>query len=67
MQCSTTTFGAHALQRMFARGIGHDQVLKVISDHEVIMSYVDDQPFPSHLILGWVGSMPLHVVIAQDV
>jgi len=32
----------------------------------VIEEYPDDTPYPSRLILGWNGTKPLHVVIADN-
>jgi hypothetical protein len=33
---------------------------------EAIEEYPDDTPYPSRLVLGWVGSRPLHVVAADN-
>jgi hypothetical protein len=33
---------------------------------ETIATYPDDEPYPSRLILGWVGGRPLHVAVADD-
>ena len=33
---------------------------------EVIETYPDDKPYPSRLVLGWVGGRPLHVVAADN-
>ncbi|MFZ8845145.1 DUF4258 domain-containing protein [Thermoflexus sp.] len=33
---------------------------------ETIATYPDDEPYPSRLILGWVGGRPLHLVVADD-
>ena len=38
----------------------------VIAECEVIEMYPDDTPFPSRLVLGWIGSRPLNLVIADD-
>jgi hypothetical protein len=38
----------------------------MIRDGAVIESYPGDTPFPSRLILGWRGSRPVHVVVADD-
>ena len=59
-------FRVHAIQRMFERGISHDDVVHVIWYGEVILEYPDDTPYPSHLILGWRGGRPLHVVAADN-
>jgi hypothetical protein len=31
-----------------------------------IEDYPDDQPYPSRLVLGWRGTRPVHVVVAQN-
>ncbi|MCL4512072.1 MAG: DUF4258 domain-containing protein [Bacteroidetes bacterium] len=49
---------------MFSRRIGKEDVLQIIKTGEVIISYPDDTPFPSSLVLGFVGDRPIHVVIA---
>lgn len=59
-------FSGHAVQRMFERGIGRDDVLAVIAHGETIAEYADDKPYPSRLLLGSVGTKPLHVVLACD-
>ena len=59
-------FRVHAIQRMFERRINEDDVQKIIEKWEVIAEYLDDKPFPSRLILGYVQSRPLHLVIAQN-
>jgi hypothetical protein len=33
---------------------------------ETIEAYLDDQPRPSRLVLGWSRKTPLHVVAADD-
>ena len=57
-------FSGHAIQRMFERGIGRDEVLAVIAQAETIAEYADDKPYPSRLLLGSAGTKPLHVVLA---
>lgn len=32
----------------------------------MIQKYLDDQPYPSALILSWRGDRPIHVVAAVD-
>lgn len=41
--------------------------LVLIEDTSIANSeeYPDDTPYPSRLVLGWVGSRPLHVVAAD--
>lgn len=59
-------FRVHAIQRMFQREISAEEVKRVITAGETIETYLTDKPFPSRLILGWIGSRPLHVVAADD-
>lgn len=38
-----------------------------LENGEVIQDYLDDTPYPSRLVLGWVGSRPIHVVAANNI
>jgi hypothetical protein len=60
-------FTGHAIQQMFARRITVDEVREVIANHEIIVEYPDDVPYPSNLLLGGVSGRPLHVVLGYDV
>ena len=60
-------FTAHAIKRMFERGISERGVCAVANSGEEIERYPDDEPYPSMLLLGWVNSRPLHVLLAEDV
>ena len=60
-------FRVHAIQRMFQRGISEGEVKQVVAVGETIETYPDDKPFPSRLMLGWNGSRPVHVVVADNV
>jgi len=51
---------------MFERGVSADDVRQVIQTGKAIEDYPEDKPFPSRLILGFVGGKPLHVVLAVD-
>jgi hypothetical protein len=66
MKCERVVFSGHALRRMFERAIGRDAVLAVISTGEPISEYAGDLPYPSRLLLGFVGQRPIHVVVAFD-
>ena len=59
-------FRTHAIQRMFQRRISMEDIRRVLETGEVIEEYPDDTPYPSRLILGWNGTKPLHVVIADN-
>ena len=60
-------FRVHALQRMFERHIVEPDVRHVLDAGIVIEDYPDDSPYPSRLILGWIGSRPVHIVAAENV
>ena len=60
-------FSEHALQKMFERHISKADVVAVIDTGRIIEKYVDDQPFPSSLLLAVASGRPIHVVAAQDV
>ena len=59
-------FRIHAIRRMFQRRISVREVRQVVSSGEKIEDYPDDRPYPSRLVLGWVGNRPLHVVLADN-
>lgn len=56
----------HALEKMIARGVSRDEVIKVMEDGEVIRPYFEDRPFPSALVLGFPENRPIHVVVSFD-
>jgi len=56
----------HVLERMLERGISRADVFTVLLTGKIIESYGSDRPFPSYLILGYVGEHPIHVVVAYD-
>jgi len=61
-------FRYHAVQRMVQRGISLRDVRAALETGETIETYSDDAPYPSRLVLGWVGgTRALHVVVADDV
>jgi len=59
-------FSGHAIRQMFNRGLRKEDVLAVIRQGEAIVDYPDDTPYPSYLILGFAGDVPIHVVFAVD-
>lgn len=64
--CRNFTFTRHAITQMFERSISIEAVKSVVLKGEVIQSYLDDKPYPSFLILGYVDKRPLHVVVANE-
>jgi hypothetical protein len=59
-------FRVHAIQRMFERGIAKEDVRQALKAGKTIKAYPEDQPYPSRLVLGWVGTRPIHVVVADN-
>jgi len=66
MESKPLVFRIHAVQRMFQRGISLEDVCQVLSTGKAIEDYPDDTPCPSRLVLGWCGSRPVHVVVADS-
>jgi hypothetical protein len=66
LKCERTVFSGHAIQRMFQRGVQIDDVKSVLSSGETVAEYLDDSPYPSRLLLGFVDGRALHVVAAWD-
>ena len=52
---------------MFERHITVEDVDVVLETGEVIEQYPNDTPYPSRLMLGWRGSRPLHIVVAESI
>ena len=52
---------------MFQRRVSEEEVTQVVVAGETIETYPDDKPFPSRLMLGWIGSRPVHMVVADNV
>ncbi len=59
-------FRTHAVRRMFERGISLDEVKHALATGEAIEDYPADQPYPSRLVLGWRGTRPIHLVVADN-
>jgi hypothetical protein len=66
MDCASVLFSGHALRRMFERGLSRDAVLETIAHGDEIATYPDDHPYPSCLMLSFVGQAPIHVVVARE-
>jgi YgiT-type zinc finger domain-containing protein len=48
------------------REVDFDDVRRILDERDTIEEYPDDTPYPSCLLLGWIGSRPLHIVMADD-
>ena len=51
---------------MSERNIALQDVVTIADMGEVIERYPSGAAYPSELILGWIGSSPLHVVLAYS-
>ncbi len=57
----------HARVRLNERGISVNDIIKCISDGEIIEQYETDKPLPSCLVLGLsVNNKYIHVVVSHD-
>ena len=59
-------FRVHAMKRMFQRDVSVEDVKIVLSSGVIIETYPADKPYPSRLILGFVGDRPIHIVAADN-
>ncbi len=66
MECKKLIFSGHAVQRMFERDISPADVREIIESGETINDYPDDSPYPSKLILGFMGNRPIHLVLGYN-
>ena len=60
------TFRVHAVQRMAQPDIREQDVHQIVETGEMIQDYAQDQPYPSRLLLGWIGMRPIHLVVADN-
>ena len=59
-------FRAHAVQRMFERGISIGRVREALKAEDVIEDYTSEMPEPSRLLFGAQGKRPFHVVTSEN-
>lgn len=67
LETTKIIFRTHAIQRMFQRKIDEKTVRNILANGETIEEYSDDKPYPSRLVLGWIGKRPIHIVAAENV
>ena len=58
-------FRIHALQRMASRMVSEVEIRDVLENGKAIEERPDDSPFPTRVMLGWVGGRPVHVVATE--
>jgi hypothetical protein len=57
----------HVRARMKERDIKYSNVIPAILNGEIIEQYTSSAPYPSCLVLGYIGAhKPLHVVLSVD-
>ena len=61
-----TIFRVHAVQRLFERRVAIKKVLDAIQTGEIVEDYSSETLEPSHLILGFQGKRPFHVVTSEN-
>jgi hypothetical protein len=55
----------HARERMAERGVSTEDLIRLITNGEIIEDYPDDFPYPSALILGYTLEASFHAVAAK--
>lgn len=66
MRYDRLIFRAHAVRRMFGRGVSEADARDVLENGEVIEEYPDEVPYPSRLMLGFPQGRAMHVVVSED-
>lgn len=66
MDCREITFTKHAFERMFSRSISPRDVRNIVVNGETIITYPNDVPFQSTLLLGYLDKRPIHVLVGKD-
>lgn len=59
-------YSNHALVKAIERNIEIDEIERIVEKGELIKEYPNDRPYPSYLILGYIETLPVHVVIAAN-
>ena len=52
---------------MFLRRISEVDVRHALENGDIIQEYPEDQPYPSRPVLGWRGSQPIQLVVADNI
>ncbi len=59
-------YRVHSVERMFQRDISESEVEMIVLNGEVIEEYLDDKPYPSFLVFGYIEKKAIHVVFAKN-
>jgi hypothetical protein len=65
VEADNFVISTHARIRMFQRNVSTDGIKGIVIKGEIIEKYLDDEPCPSALMLGFLENIPYHVVIAE--
>ncbi len=66
ISCEKLLISGHGFQRMFERYITVSHIETILNDGEIIKEYLDDKPYPSYLLLGFINNRAIHLVIAKN-
>lgn len=61
MVCEILLISGYGFQKIFERYITIEEVETVIIKGEIIKEYIEDKPYPSFLLPGFINGKPLHV------
>ena len=64
MYCKDVEYSNHSVFKLIEREISVDDVEAILETGEVIKEYLNDKPYPSFLILGFIKGKPIHIVTA---
>ncbi len=51
---------------MVERKISGADIRTIVESGETLNEYPDDTPYPSKLILGYIGSRPIHLILGYN-
>jgi hypothetical protein len=66
VKCDIVKYTNHAIEFIGRRAISESEVIKVITEGEVIERYDTDKPFPSMLLFAMINGRPIHIVVGYD-
>jgi hypothetical protein len=60
-------FVPHAINQMLKRSVSVADVHQILATGRVIEAHPHDVPYPTRVLLGWIGPRPLHIVVHDDI
>ena len=64
--CRTVVVSSHAAMRMHERDISRTEVNHTLREGRVILSYPNDSPLPSFMLLAFPAGRPIHLLVGHD-